>query len=329
MGEKKVNFTTYILSMVIVALAVMVIMLLINKDSGKQTANEDTKTEIQNNEITNNNVADEKEQNNKNEVDSNINNSSTGKVEINPNSEDYIFLYKGCEIQKNIGIQTVSEMNKSAENMKKYNIVYYNFERGRYIGETQGAFGTEEVYEGYSVVNNVNKFAISKKYNAIPRAYSILNELPRYLNDESKFPAQEKENGEKISVNLEDIRVIQVDLDGDLRKEYIVFWKLDIKQGEYEDSKAEASSGFMLFDSGYSKISDLCSINKKFENNEQKSQQQVFFNLDNIDFIDINNDGIMEIIIDIPAYEGQKIGIYSYNGGKIEGEINYEVSLEP
>ena len=37
----------------------------------------------------------------------------------------------------------------------------------------------------------------------------------------------------------------------------------------------------------------------------------------------------MEIIIDVPTYEGTKISILKYNGNTVEGKINYKASVLP
>ena len=45
------------------------------------------------------------------------------------------------------------------------------------------------------------------------------------------------------------------------------------------------------------------------------------------DYIDLDNDGIMEILIKIPQYEGSKLSILKYNKGKIDGKTNLEVNV--
>ena len=45
------------------------------------------------------------------------------------------------------------------------------------------------------------------------------------------------------------------------------------------------------------------------------------------DYIDLDNDGIMEILIKVPQYEGSQLSILKYNKGKIDGKTNLEVNV--
>ena len=38
--------------------------------------------------------------------------------------------------------------------------------------------------------------------------------------------------------------------------------------------------------------------------------------------------GIMEVLISVPWYDGYNLSIVKYNKGKIEGDINYQASVE-
>ena len=227
-------------------------------------------------------------------------------------SQENIILYKGIEIAKTTGIQTVADMEKNDSNINKYNNTYYNYENGKYEGTTVGDFG-EETYEGFSVVRNVKKIAMTQNYNAIPREYTVIEELPEELSDMADYSS--------VDIN-------EIDLDGDGNKEHLVCYTINYAKGEIGDGEPQASSGIMLFDNNYRKIADLVTLENGFWANIKEEERKVFLSLDNVEYIDIDNDGIMEIIIEVPTYEEMEISIVKYVDNKIQGETNIKANLE-
>lgn len=72
-------------------------------------------------------------------------------------------------------------------------------------------------------------------------------------------------------------------------------------------------SGICLYDSNYQKISDLAA---------QNAPGLYLANFDNITYMDIDNDGNMEIIISIPVGASYfRFGIYKYENKTVEGTI--------
>ena len=263
-----------------------------------------------------------------------VSNSVEQPVTNSVAQDNYFIVYNGREIQKEVGVKQTSDMETSENNKKKYNTIYYNYENGQYKGETKGIFGKEETYEGQSIVSNVSKIAISKKYNAIPRNITKMKVIPEELKKEKMYPLQvlHPSTGESVSVNFEDLKVKSVDLDGDNKLEYIVCWNLDIEEGEYEDSHAESSSGIILFDNTFNKISQLVSIKQEFKNNQDKKdkkEETFVFDIDDVECIDIDNDGKMEVLIELPSWEGFTYSLLKYDNGKIEGTVDYKASIKP
>ena len=246
-------------------------------------------------------------------------NSDINLNTINNTTEDdsleieNIILYKGIEINKKPGVYDISDMKINNESNKRYNTTYYNYENGKYQGTTLGTFG-KETYEGFSIVNNVKKIAMTKRYNAIPRNYKLIEGLPKELKDMADYSS--------VSIN-------QIDLDGNGKNEYILCYTINYTKGQIGDGESQASSGIMLFDSDYKKVANLVSLENGFWANIKEEDKKVFLSLDDIDYIDIDNDNIMEIIINIPTYEGTKISIIKYNDGIIDGEINIQASVLP
>ena len=261
-------------------------------------------------------------ENNASQMQENINNLQ-GKIDgvsniVNDNSnnntqtEENIILYKGIEIAKTTRTQNVADMEIHAEATKKYNTTYYNYEKGKYEGTTTGNF-REETYQGVSVVSNVKRIAMTQKYNAIPREFKVIKELPEQLRDMADYSS--------VDIN-------EIDLDGDGKNEYLVCYTVNYAKGEIGDGEPQASSGIMLFDNNFKKIADLVTLENGFWANIKEENQKVFLSLDNIEYIDIDNDGVMEIIIQVPTYEVMEISIVKYSNNKIEGKTNVKASLD-
>ena len=253
--------------------------------------------------------------------DSLVDNESQEEIELESentlvkenNDEQNIILYMGYEIEPKIGVQIADDMKNTDEAKKKYNTTYYNYENGKYIGTTEGKFG-EETFEGYSSVNNVKRIAMTKKYDAIPREKTRINKLPDELIDMSDC----------TSVSIDSI-----DLDGDGNEEKIVCYTDSAQKGEIGDGEPIAFSEIMLFDSNYKKIADLAILEDGFWAGFKEEDRKMFLSLDKTEYIDLDNDNIMEIIIELPTYEGIDISILKYSNGSIKGETNYKASVLP
>ena len=235
------------------------------------------------------------------------------KVNNNTQTEENIILYHGMEMTKTNGIQYISDMKINNETTKKYNITYYNYENGKYEGTSTGNFG-EETYEGFSLVRNVKKIAMTQKYNAIPREYKVITGLPEQLMD---------------MADCSSVDINEIDLDGDGKNEYLVCYTANYAKGQIGDGEPQASSGIMLLDNNYEKIADLVTLENGFWANIKEEDNKRFLSLKDVEYIDIDNDGIMEIIIEVPTYDGIKISILKYSNNKIEGETNLQASVLP
>ena len=220
-------------------------------------------------------------------------------------------MYEGYEVKKIFGRHEWDYIELKKENYKKYNIKYYNYiDDGeiRYTGKTMGVLGGEngegEIYEGYGVVNNVEHIATSKKYNISPRNYKILDVAPKelYVNDDTK--------------------VMEIDLDGDSLSEYIVcnLYQLD----DEKSSEFDGISEIVLYDHSFKKIANLL----KLKDDDQDGWLSRVY-IDNVVCLDIDNDGIMEILVRVPGYEWVELSVLKYSNGKIEGETDIDVNVLP
>ena len=82
-----------------------------------------------------------------------------------------------------------------------------------------------------------------------------------------------------------------------------------------------------LLDSNYKKVADLAILKNGFWGDIKEESSKVFLSLKDVDYIDLDNDGIMEILIKVPQYEGSQLSILKYNKGKIDGKTNLEVNV--
>ena len=115
----------------------------------------------------------------------------------------------------------------------------------------------------------------------------------------------------------------------DSKKEYIVCYTYNASNDDYDGGDMKASSGIMLFDSNYKKISDLVSLENGFWGNIKSENNKVFISIKDVEYIDIDEDGTMEIIIKVPTYEGTKISILKYKDGGLNGEKSLKASVLP
>ena len=251
----------------------------------------------------------------KNIIDSTINSttSDTNTVDaIDANSrkvmnENLIVLYNGLILDTSKMANTELKYIDNSDKYKdKYVITYYNYES---FGFKDSKLGTlsEQVYDGLVKIDNVGKIAISESYNAVPREIKIVNAIPTLVSDKNS----------KIG-NYDSTKTIITDLDGNGSEEYILILA----------NKATGYSKITLMDSAGTKVADLAYIEKSKW--ESVTTEEYHLSLDNVEVIDIDNDGIMEILVEIPKYEGDpSVSMLKYKNGELSGDTNVECSLLP
>ena len=222
-------------------------------------------------------------------------------------NENLIVLYKGLILDTSKMANTELKYIDNSDKYKdKYVITYYNYESFGFKDSKLGVL-SEQVYDGLVKIDNVGKVAISESYNAIPREIKIVNAIPTLVSDKNS----------KIG-DYDSKKAIITDLDGNGTEEYILVLA----------NKATGYSKITLLDSAGSKVADLAYIEKSKW--ESVTTEEYHLSLDNVEIIDIDNDGIMEILVEIPKYEGDpSISILKYKNGELSGDKNIECSLLP
>lgn len=222
------------------------------------------------------------------------------------NKLSHFILYNGQEMQLKTGMQYLDHMEITDENKAKYISTLYTYEKGKYIGEVEGDFG-EETYGGVSIVKNAERISISEKYNPYPRSFTELPELPEGIKEKRDYT---------------DVEVNVIDLDGDGKNEYIVCYII-------EDELKVAKSEIVVYDSNFNKVDKLAYIEEGFWYGIHELINKRNLSLDDVEYLDIDKDDKMEILVEIPVYEGEGVSVYKYDNGKIIGDTNFEVILKP
>ena len=136
----------------------------------------------------------------------------------------------------------------------------------------------------------------------------IINTLPTVVS----------ENNGKLLEEYDTIKSIITDLDRNGTDENIVILA----------NKKTGYSKISLYDSTGKLIADLAYIEKAKWN--QTTNTEYYLSLDNVNILDVDNDGVMEILVEIPKYEGEpSVSILKYKNSELSGKLNIECSLLP
>ena len=85
----------------------------------------------------------------------------------------------------------------------------------------------------------------------------------------------------------------------------------------------------LVYDSNFNKVDRLAYIEDGFWYGIHELINKRNLSLNDVEYLDIDKDNKMEIIVEIPVYEGEGVSIYKYDNGKITGDTNYEIILKP
>lgn len=222
-------------------------------------------------------------------------------------NENLIVLYNGLILDTTSMKKTeLKYIDNSDQYKDKYVITYYNYESFGFKESKLGTISTQ-IYDGLVKIENVGKIAISESYEAIPREIKIVNAIPTIVSDKNP----------KIG-DFDSKKAIITDLDGNGTDEYVLILA----------NKTTGYSKIVLLDSSGTKVADLAYIEKSKW--ESVTTEEYHLSLSNVEIIDIDNDGIMEILIELPKYEGDpSISLLKYKNGELQGDTNIECSLLP
>ena len=221
-------------------------------------------------------------------------------------NEEIIVLYNGLILDvsemKIVDLQYIDNSNSDKEN---YIITYYNYENFEFKGSTLGTLSSQ-VLDGLIKVDNVEKVAISENYDAIPQEIQVINSIPAVVLD----------NNSDFS-DYDTKKTIICDVDGNDTNEYIVILA-NKSTGESKIVLAE-STGFVK--------ATLATMDKSGW--ESVTTDGYYLSYSNIEVLDIDNDGIMEILFELPTSSTtlEQISLIKYKNGDLTGETDIVCSL--
>ena len=220
-------------------------------------------------------------------------------------NESLVVLYNGLLLDTSkMDEVTLQYIDSKKDESDKYVITYYSYENYSFKESKFGIFSSQ-LFDGLVKIDSVGKIAISEDYNAIPRNVKVVNTIPTIVAD----------NNPKVS-DYDSIKTLIVDLDGNGADEYILVLA----------NKKTGYSKITLVDSKGAKVADLASIEKSKW--KKDTNAEYYLSISNIETIDVDNDGIMEIVIEIPHATGDPtISLLKYNNGIITGKTGIECSL--
>ena len=222
-------------------------------------------------------------------------------------NQNLIVLYDGLILDTSKMDQvTLKYIDNSSISKDKYVITYYNYENFSFKDSTLGVI-SDQIYDGLVKINKVGKVAISENYEAIPRTIKVVNSVPTIVMDN---------NSKLDSYDL--VKTVIADLDGNGTEEYILVLA----------NTATGYSKITMVDNQGIKVADLAYIEKSKW--ESVSREEYHLSISNVNIVDIDNDGVMELLIEIPQYEGEpSISLVKYKNGELNGKTNIACSLLP
>ncbi len=217
-------------------------------------------------------------------------------------NEKLVVLYDGLILDTSkMDEVTLQYIDSTSDEKDKYVITYYSYENYSFQESKLGTL-SNKIVGNLVKINNVGKIAISEDYDAIPRDIKVINTVPDVITDDTK--------------NYDSVKTIIVDLDGNGTEEYILTLA----------NKSIGYSKISLYDAKGSKVNDLASIEKSKW--KKDTNNEYYLSISNIEVIDIDNDGIMEIVLEIPHGTGDStVSLLKYNNGKLSGKTGIECSL--
>lgn len=244
-------------------------------------------------------------------IDSAISESTSGSATTSDDSakklmnESLVVLYNGLILDTSkMDEVTLQYIDSKKDESDKYVITYYGYENYTFKESKLGVFSSQ-LFDGLVKIESIGKVAISEDYDAIPRDVKVVNTIPTIVSD----------NNPKVS-DYDSLKTLIVDLDGNGADEYILVLA----------NKKTGYSKITLIDSKGAKVADLASIEKSKW--KKDTNAEYYLSISNIETIDVDNDGIMEIVLEIPHATGDPtVSLLKYNSGVLSGKTNIECSL--
>lgn len=221
-------------------------------------------------------------------------------------NEEIIVLYDGLILDvTNMKTVDLKYIDNSKSDKEKYVITYYNYKNFEFKNYSLGTISSQ-VLDGLVKIDNVGKVSISESYNAIPQDIQVVNSIPAVV----------LENNSDFS-NYDIKKSIICDLDGNATNEYIIIL----------GNKSTGESKIVLVEStGFIKAV-LATMDKSGWDSIATDGYYLSYN--NIELLDVDNDGIMEILFELPTTKTipLEVNLLKYKNGELQGTTDISCSL--
>lgn len=254
--------------------------------------------------------------------------NSSGSLEsIEVNKKEYVVLLNGVTINKNDQDINIEKANNDVvQKLKaKYEVYYYAFRQGEFLGQFKGKIQPRGLDYYWEVAFDEEfpepTIFISDKINVYPRPITYNNLLK---NNIQHYTTVVNSIEKQFNVKTIPREVIEVDLDNCGDNEYIV---CTCSADDYPfyvclaNSKGDIVSYIVA-------MKNNASVQSYIKNNKELLDLN-FSIKKSILVIDIDNDGIIEIVTELPTYESFAFSVSKYNKGEFHGNYINECTIIP
>lgn len=258
---------------------------------------------------------------NKENKDNSSENNAASQTNKNIN-QPLVVLFCGISLdEKDMRIPVFDkkfDAEKIQEIYNKYEREYYLYSDGALIGQSNGKIEERGLDYSWDIsfgqeFDNKVEVAISKQFNPYPRQ---ITNISSDFNKEFEIDGKVfKAVNNQFNVSATIREITKVDIDGEGKDEYIA---LAVDEQSYFFAKC-------LIDSDFNVVAYLTVFKGKPQ----------FADFDRIlkykypcEIIDIDNDGVMEILLSLPTYEGFEYRIFKYKNRVFDGPFITRASVD-
>lgn len=250
---------------------------------------------------------------------------SNDTIKTNPNTNDkLVVLFRGITLdEKDTKVNILNketDSSKKQELYSKYEREYYLYSNGAFLGKANGKIEGRGLDYYWNVIISPDQqyeVALSKQYNPYPRQMTLINSnFPKEFNIDGKV-FKSVNNQFNVSATIREL--YKVDIDGDNKDEYIA---LAVDEQSYFFAKC-------LIDSDLNVAAYLTVFKGKPKYGDFQDLLKNYNLKDSGEIIDINNDGVMELLLRLPSYEGFNFKVFTYKNKVFDGAFITKASIDP
>lgn len=239
---------------------------------------------------------------------------------INEEKQQSVALYNGISLDEKDRHTNIfeGENNIREQILTKYETGYHLYSNQALIQESFGKVeqrGLDYAWQVGFPDKIEYEIALSQSYDPYPRPITFMtSNYPKEFEDSGEV-IQKINNQFDVDVKVQELS--QADLDGDGHEEFLAF-VVDANKSFFAkclvDSDFEIVSYFTVFQEDHQNFDLLV---------------QIFSLLSAGEIIDINDDNVLEIVVQLPIYEGFSFEVLTYSNGHFSGDPIIKTTLQP